>query len=906
MASITQSIPNFALGISQQADESKLPGQVKDLKNAVPDITDSLYKRPGTKFIKTLTNYGTGKWFNYYRDADEGSYVGLVQRNGTVRVWRVNDGAEMAVTTSGNPSTYLAHTTDSNIGTCTINDTTFICNSDVNNSSTEVKMVNATTPDVAPSKPDANSVYVELKQVAPRRQYALNIYDNDVTTTEFSATSVEVVSGFTNNVDSNEDCRHTGTKTHVDSSTGIAVRVTVIGQPFVSGYDNSPPNAQYNAQYTLRVDLLHGGTYSSSKLNQNAFTVNVEGINHTIKVTSETQGDYRVNLQSIRPVPCDIEQDTSLNVASVLNSIQEEITQVGFTKKVIGNGLYITRPSGSFNVEALEGDLFNIVKDEVNDVASLPTCCKHGYIVKVVNSADLTEDDYYLKFVGENNRDGEGHWEECPAPGVTLHIDANTMPYVLQRTGPFTMTLAPYAWEARQVGDNITNKKPSFLDNRISQVLFHRNRLVMLSGSNIVLSQPDDLGNFWNKTALTFSGIDRIDISSSSSSPNQLVHGIEMNTGLVLFSASNQFLFATDSDLLNPQTAKVYSLSTYNFNIATQPFSLGTSLGFVETVGSRSRFHEMTNIRTEGEPVVLEPSKVVPRLLPQDVDLVANSRENTYIFFGKKNTKDVFGFKYFNSSDQRLQGAWFRWEFPQNIMHHFVDRNTYYTVDSNGVLSALILQDSTARPTITNDEDEEFDVHLDNHQTISSLTYNSSTDKTTFNLPSVYTSGKAAAIVVQQNDDRGRYQIIDGSPGSTGSLNGDWTGSSIVVGDQFEMSVELPTIFPTSTKGKMTVADTKASLILQRVKFNFGQVGQFTTTLERVGKADFVDVHQSSIMDGYEANRAPFLEDSSRTIPVYERNTNVNITLSSTHPSPATLQSMSWEGDYTTNYYKRI
>ena len=39
MTSITQTIPQFFGGISQQPDELMLPGQVKDLLNGVPDIT---------------------------------------------------------------------------------------------------------------------------------------------------------------------------------------------------------------------------------------------------------------------------------------------------------------------------------------------------------------------------------------------------------------------------------------------------------------------------------------------------------------------------------------------------------------------------------------------------------------------------------------------------------------------------------------------------------------------------------------------------------------------------------------------------------------------------------------------------------------------------------------------------
>ena len=43
-----------------------------------------------------------------------------------------------------------------------------------------------------------------------------------------------------------------------------------------------------------------------------------------------------------------------------------------------------------------------------------------------------------------------------------------------------------------------------------------------------------------------------------------------------------------------------------------------------------------------------------------------------------------------------------------------------------------------------------------------------------------------------------------------------------------------------------------------------------------------------------------------QVVPIYERNTNLTLTLKSTHPTPATLYSMTWEGDYTNKFYQRV
>ena len=953
MATITQTIPTYVLGISEQPDDKKLPGQVRNAVNVVPDVTEGLMKRPGSKFVNTLSAVQTnGCWFNYYRDENEGSYIGQVARNGVVRVWRCSDGAAMTINSSNSPNTYLAHSADGDIQALTINDTTFLVN--------RTKTVNMTSS-VAASKPDTHSVYVELKQIVPRRQYALNIFSNTTTAIEKSAVTVSVDMPFNNNISGEDNAKYTGSKVQVDSATGIAVRVTITGQPFVSGYDNSPPNAKYDSMYTARVDLLHGGSYSGTLPK---FTVNIEGINHTVTVTKEVSAAYKGNLSRVRPVPVDLEAEAGTSVASVLSSIKEQITGVNAT--IIGSGLYLTH-SSAFNVEALESDLFNIVTDNVNDVTSLPKQCKNGYIVKVTNSAQLLEDDYYLKFEGDNNQDGTGYWSECAGPGVTTTIDPATMPYILQRTNVSTMTLGQYSWAQREVGDNLTNKLPTFITKKINKVLFHRNRLVMLSGSNIILSQPGDLGNFWNKTALTFSGVDRIDISCSSSSPNQLVDGIEMNTGLVLFSGNAQYLFSTDSDALNPETAKVYSLSTYNYNVDVAPISLGTSIAFIDNAGKYSRFFEMVNIGREGEPDIIENSKVVSRLLGTGLNLIANSRENSFILMSSTGSQDVIGYRYYNQGDKRVQTAWFSWRLRRPIKYHYIIDDDYYVIHDDSTLTRMSLKTATSTPTILDGEDE-FDIHLDHFTTVSkgSMTYNTTTRKTTFALPAAFnTSGSIAAIVTNNSYDKGRYQIVEGmeqsfeslvgeyseidvndsinaefidlntadlegatvydlesgttfinslagssteydSGGQTVSLTGDWTNNPITIGYLFEMSVELPTIYATKTQSNRVVSDTSSSLIIQRLKFNFGNIGEFWTTLKRNGKPDYVDKHESSMLNSYSSNTAPYESESVRTVPVYERNTNVNVILKSTHPSPATLQSMAWEGEYNSRFYKRV
>ena len=56
-----------------------------------------------------------------------------------------------------------------------------------------------------------------------------------------------------------------------------------------------------------------------------------------------------------------------------------------------------------------------VMQSSVNDVTRLPNQCKHGYIVKVSNSR-MSEEDGYVRFDGENNRDGSGSWSGVQNP----------------------------------------------------------------------------------------------------------------------------------------------------------------------------------------------------------------------------------------------------------------------------------------------------------------------------------------------------------------------------------------------------------------------------------------------------------------------------------------------------------
>jgi len=1029
MASITQSVPNYTSGISQQPDHFKNPGQVSEALNVVPEIQTGLVKRPGSQFIKTLLADQHVTWFHYYRDQTE-QYLGQIRReinpndtsyNPEVKMWNIKTGETKSVTKDASVAaeidSYLRHYDDESLQFLTINDYTYITN--------RTKKVEMDTTTNSTLRPDTHAAYIELKKTANARQYSLdlnaatNIGDSAEVTTVTSVTKVKhkevypnhqvynktggIMMRYANNGTNNYPgassnlsfntsneytgggpfhtrhwkdwsgdgsgawayadrhegtCTDIGTKvfslgttsdihgntkvtvykadgTELNTEALLAKRANLVFRWTTKGVSGTTPDAgttlqgrDYVCKYEYDIELLHGGEYwkegdyikfrfgdpygggtgGPSAFIDNTYYLEIVDVEEQkIKAKISTEGDGL-----IRPEPTPFNADMAVSSGSILGGMKTAIGSLlgtaDATVEQIGNGLYLNS-ANAFNVSTAETDLVNIMTDEINDIGKLPSQCKHGYIVKVANS-DAEEDDYYMRFNGNNDGDGPGSWQECAEPGIPNQFKKSTMPLQLVRTTGGNFEIKQVDWPKREVGDENTNPIPSFVDNKINKVLFWRNRICLLSTTNVIASQPGDdnitLPNFWGKTALTVSPQDAIDLSASSDNPAFLYEGMETVQGLLLFSENQQFLLTAEAEVLNPETAKLTGISDYNFNINNPVVSLGTTVGFLDNAGANSRFFEMTSIQRGLEPEILEQSVVVPNLLPKNINLITSSRENTYVLFAVAGTDTVYGYRYFNSGEKRLQSAWFKWTLHDNIKYHTIIDDTYYVVlgENNLVRFDLKKEDTAAYINA-------YPIHLDNYVLIdkSNFSYDQDTNKTTFSLTGYgFDPNKSVYIIdgTPDTDDFGRYGEVTVSS-SIATVTGDWETAEhdLYVGYNFDMQIKLPTIYATGGKGGKS-SDINASLIIHRLKLYLGSSGVYETTIERKGKPDYTELIESSLQDAYLSNSTPWVPDKVHTLPTYERNNNLTVSLKSTHPSPATLLGMSWEGDYSTKFYKRV
>ena len=119
---------------------------------------------------------------------------------------------------------------------------------------------------------------------------------------------------------------------------------------------------------------------------------------------------------------------------------------------------------------------------------------------------------------------------------------------------------------------------------------------------------------------MAISNGDPIDLQGSSTFPTKLSNAVETAAGLVIFSASEQFLLNSGAEaLLTPETAKVSTISSYAFNTDSEPISLGTTIGFLNSTVKNARFFEMADVDPRTEPKVQEQSKIISKLLPSNI-----------------------------------------------------------------------------------------------------------------------------------------------------------------------------------------------------------------------------------------------------------------------------------------------
>ena len=611
---------------------------------------------------------------------------------------------------------------------------------------------------------------------------------------------------------------------------------------------------QSNPSYTAKLNAtvrLHGIEYSSP---------------YTIKIKVGTHAEQTFNRPTYAAdaFSSNTVTDSKLNAAHILGNISALNSTnglKGLIEEKISNGgdgfdsnMSIIRTSSTLEithntpftvrVEAgTDGRRLTCFQDEVNNISDLPDESKHGRKVKIVNTSNQN-DTYYSQFVATNGVSGPGYWEETIGYGMSPGLSAATMPHELVNTGTNAFTFRPITWTARLVGDDSTNSHPTFKDETIQQAFFYNNRLGFLTQDNVSMSQSGEFYNFYHITAQSVTASDPIDLNCSSIRP-AVLHGIiPVASGLILFSENQQFIMYSADGNLSPTTALIRGLSNYEMDTNIDPVDVGTVVNFISKTPAYSKVFGLTP-RGEGQlPLVREVGKVVEEYVPQTIDTLIASPQNSFIaMFGSTDSK-VYFYRTHTDGEKEILQAWFNWDLPGNVLDFVVDSDVIYSIvkQSNGY--QLLSANLSATP-----EDEilvtqsgiQLNPYMDFYAKASSVAYDAATDTSKCYLPYSNIAALEPVVLIagdSTSNDSGYTVKPDRGTDGTGDhfkISGNWTGSiasKVIVGFSYNYDITLPKTYFQLDRG---VADYTAALTIARMKFSVGRSSTIGFKLKNKG-----------------------------------------------------------------------
>ena len=546
----------------------------------------------------------------------------------------------------------------------------------------------------------------------------------------------------------------------------------------------------------------------------------------------------------------------------------------------------------------------------VQKFSSLPARAVNNFRVEITGDQSSSFDNYYVTFeTSDGSLAGPGVWKETVKGGEKIHISHSTMPHALIRESDGTFTFKQMEWEDRKCGDLESNPMPSFVNRKINDIFFHRNRLGFVSDENVVFSRSGDFFNFFRGTSTAVLDDDPIDVGASHTKVSILRHAVPFAETLLLFSDQTQFRLGK-TEVLTPRTVSIDQTTEYECSLKAKPVGCGRYVYFTVNRGAYTGLKEYY-IDTLTE--VLDATEVtshVPRYVPGNVfKLAASTTEDCLIALSNDDRSKVFIYKFYWMGNEKAQASWSHWEFAPGVEilnADFIESSLYFIVKRpDGVHIESLDLESGKTETGWN-----VAVHLDKMITeaqATNITYNAETDKTYFRLPFTYSTAEQALlqVVVAPGGTRNAGVVANGitfsSYGSftVVSLPGDWRTQPIYIGLKYTFEYEYSelAIREQADGGENVV--TEGRLQLRRMSVLYSKTGYFKTEVLGTGKPTYTYTFTGRVLGSSNnvLGDVP-IEAGKFKFPLMGHNTKLTLKLLNDSYLPSHFLSSEWEGFY--------
>ena len=548
--------------------------------------------------------------------------------------------------------------------------------------------------------------------------------------------------------------------------------------------------------------------------------------------------------------------------------------------------------SDGFNNQAMVG--FTTKAQRFN---LLPSSAPDGYTVEVTGDPKGESDaKYYIRYDA-----GDKVWKECVRPNIPTTFNAKTMPHELVRQANDVFVFQRVDWKERNVGDEDSNPIPSFIDSTINDIAFHRNRLVLLSGENVICSESAEYFNFWMTTANDVTDTDPIDVSTSTERVNILNYAIPYSGELYCFSDKSQFVLRADG-VLSPKNTALVEVTGFNANPNCRPVRAGRNLYFPADRAEFTTIKEYYSVQqVSDEKNAQDITSHVPNFIPNGVyQIASNTNENIMLFLTNGDKNVMYVYKYLFMNENRIQSAWSKWDMGDRVFGAFFAGSVLYILINRGGKHCLEKMNFTNNDTL-DFEQEPYRVYLDCKKRPTTGRYDENTKTTTFNLINEYTLNDATGFdKVGLVGADGTY-IEEKAHDGLVVFNGDYSNQNVIMGIPYQFHIRLSPIYLHSqdAKGSNTNTVLTGRLQVRYVHLNYADTGGFTVTVKYHGgrTCTYKMTARNIGLDTATLGRLP--DDTGIfKFPVQSLNTNVEIDIDSDLPLPLSLIGFLWEGSF--------
>ena len=866
MGLISSSIPNFVNGISQQPFTLRLASQGEMQENGFSTVSQGLKKRPPTKHIAKIYDpplSGEGAFVHIINRDEVERYIVTILR-GDLKVFDMAGNAQ--VVNFPNGKAYLsAALPQTQFRATSVADYTFILNR---------------TVDIQEAYPYTNQ---------PKRGYEalINVKAGNYGKTYSVFVNGELAASVTT---PNGDNANQGPQVATDYIASrlreqmvdkfnrrVQAITNIVWEKSLVG--DGEQNITY---YTGATFNLEAGAMISNS------TIFVDGVQCPLLDASD--GKFRVTF-GIRTTPPGLQ-------AFLYQGNGVQIEQSGHVLWVKANGDFTIACDDGF-----AGNAMVVIKNKVQRFSDLPNRCPvDGFAVEITGDSGSTFDNHWVKYDMSGGAASNGVWKETCEPGLSVGMYWFTMPWALVREANGSFTFKALTWGTRKVGDAKSNPHPSFMDRKLNDVFFYRNRLGLLCDENIIFSEAGEYFNFYRTTVTQLTDSEPIDVTVSHTKVSILEHAIPFNKQLLIFSGQTQFVI-DHNELLSPKTISVKMATEFPCSTHCKPVPVGKNVYFVAEKGDwsavREYYADFNNLSNDSQDVTGHITKYIPKGV---FKIAVSTNEDILCLMTNKEPNVLYTYKYFWVNNEKLQSAWSKWVFPAGniiINAEFLQSELLLLVSR---VDGVFLEKMNLSLGYS-EANEPYPVLLDRKRIVSkdTVTYNSATNKTRYPDLLGTAPGEVIMAVTATGGTKKAGVVLPVKMDATGPyVEGDFTGTDLIVGRQYSLVYMLsPITMKAAQAGGGQKSDTEGRLQLRKIAFNYADTGFFDVWVKPHNRNTYKYRYAGKTLGIETATIGQPSFDTGRfLVPVMSRNVDTQITIINDSPIPCSILSADWEGFY--------